>query len=508
MGLSTASTQQLRRLRVRVLILITLLSIAVVAVFSAAVLRLDQQRRAEATDAELAAATARVASAVGGLGLDAFATDLSPLLDDSVVVVTQPPIDPFEAIIDSGREDEIVYPTEEEVKAFIEDFYYQQDSATQDELLASSGSFELSRNERIEVLFDQPPPNVYDAAEGMLLLDIAAEAGIELSNPPTVSLTASSILSPDLALDATRQAERHGPESLNLVEGLQVKAVRLGQPPDGAIYVLAAADPATDAANHADVRRGIFAIAIALTGVAAMLAWFVAGRAIQPTADALSQQEQFLANAAHELRTPITAIRTRVEAPHTTPDEALDTIQRVTTLAIGMSQLTDDLLTLAQMDANRIELTTTPTRLDALVEVLLDSDPRFRLLLTPVVADIDARLIERCISNLATNAALHGGATAMSPAEVTVDQTGVAITDNGPGLDTSLGNQAFDRFTTGPSSGGHGLGLPLSMWIARAHGGDLILENDPGRGVRAHLQLATTDPQAPSASHREPPSNP
>lgn len=81
-----------------------------------------------------------------------------------------------------------------------------------------------------------------------------------------------------------------------------------------------------------------------------------------------------------------------------------------------------------------------------------------------------------------------------------VDRTGVTVTDHGPGVHPNV--DVFERFASTRGSKGHGLGLPLARWIARAHGGDLTVGAGPGdRGARFHLRLPT-DAAATEAGSR------
>jgi two-component system sensor histidine kinase MtrB len=87
---------------------------------------------------------------------------------------------------------------------------------------------------------------------------------------------------------------------------------------------------------------------------------------------------------------------------------------------------------------------------------------------------------------------------------VVVDREGLTVTDHGPGIPDELLDTLFDRFLNRPGSPGHGLGLPLARWSARAHDGDLLATNrrDHGgrvTGARFTLQLPTrTPPQSGS----------
>ena len=252
--------------------------------------------------------------------------------------------------------------------------------------------------------------------------------------------------------------------------------------------VIVAVDPTESEADHARFRRTVIALAAGLVVAAAGAAWLISGRTIRPAARALGQQERFLADAAHELRTPIAAIRSTAEGIGTERDPS-ERLRRVAELAAEAGVLTDDLLTLAQMDADRVPLDREPTRLDFLVEAIIDGDPAFELRAEPVTRSIDASLLTRAIGNLLANARLHGGASSEQPAEVRVDAGAVTVTDRGPGFGDIDPETLFERFAS-TSPEGHGLGLPLARWIAEAHGGSLHAETGTdGTGARFVLSV-------------------
>ena len=136
--------------------------------------------------------------------------------------------------------------------------------------------------------------------------------------------------------------------------------------------------------------------------------YLLAGRSMRPTAVALEQQERLIADAAHELRTPVARIRAAAEgglAADEPPDEALE---RVVTLSGDAGQAIDDLLTLARMDAGRQEVSRESLRLDLLAEAVADRYEEVSVEAVPTVVEGDASLLGRAIDNLLRNAVQHG----------------------------------------------------------------------------------------------------
>ena len=241
-------------------------------------------------------------------------------------------------------------------------------------------------------------------------------------------------------------------------------------------------------ADRAALRRQVLGFSAAMVIGSAAAAWFVAGRAVRPVAAALAQQERFIADAAHELRTPVAAMRTAAEAALRADgdDETAATLAR---LSARTATLTDDLLALARMDAERVDLDRSPLRLDLLVDAAVDGMEAVRITTTPTIVDGDDGLLERAILNLAHNAVDHGEATAEAPAEIRVGADGVTVADRGPGVADAQQARIFERFSSRPGSTGHGLGLPLTRWIARAHGGEVTHHARQGGGSVFTLRL-------------------
>jgi signal transduction histidine kinase len=202
---------------------------------------------------------------------------------------------------------------------------------------------------------------------------------------------------------------------------------------------------------------------------------FVAGRAIRPALRALEQQEALLADAAHDLRTPLTTLRTLAETALQDPGQRADLLPRTVTLSVRMGAIVDDLLTRARLAAGVEQLELRPLRLDQLVETLVEEmGADVRLESEPSVVRADPDLLRRAVANLIENAVSHGRPASGGEAtvRVRVDVGQVTVADDGPGIDPAAAKKIFDRFQSG--SGSSGLGLAISRWIAHAHGGTLV----------------------------------
>ena len=229
---------------------------------------------------------------------------------------------------------------------------------------------------------------------------------------------------------------------------------------------------------------------------------------------------RFVADASHELKTPLTVMRAGVERaltdPRTAP-EALGPLDETLQEVRRMTELVDALLTLARVDEGRLELHTEPTDLRALLaEVhetgqMLGEEAGLTVVLEvpgePVVADVDAGRVRQLLMNLMTNAVKYtlAGGTIWLSLSATADTVTVAVRDTGIGIAPGDVGRVFDRFwradTARSRTGerpGIGLGLSIGKWIAEAHGGSLGVTSRPGRGSTFTLTIPRTrgTPQA------------
>ena len=236
----------------------------------------------------------------------------------------------------------------------------------------------------------------------------------------------------------------------------------------------------------------------ALVCCAAAVGHLLSGRAMRPALRGLGQQEQFLAEAAHELRTPLATLRLVVER-NGSSDEALRLVDRLSRLVTG-------LLARARLEsgAQRVELV--PLRLDQLVETTVEELPDHESVTVtaePVVVRGDPDLLAQAVRNLVENAQRHGG-PAGSPVEVGVTPGLVTVRDHGDGVPLADRERVFARGVTGTGPG-TGAGLAIVRWVAGLHHGTARLTDAPGGGLLAELRLPTDAPPASSSSSHEGP---
>jgi two-component system sensor histidine kinase MprB len=219
----------------------------------------------------------------------------------------------------------------------------------------------------------------------------------------------------------------------------------------------------------------------------------------------VTAQRQLVADASHELRTPVTSLRTNIEVLLSGAELEEEDRNRLLADVVEQSEelgtLVSDLIEVARGDApptNVEEL-----RLDRLAEDAVDRARRnapqveFVEHLSAVNVRGDAERLTRAINNLLDNAALHAGHG--GPVEVTVDDTGVTVRDHGDGIADADLPHVFDRFYRGANSRsrqGSGLGLAIVSQAAAQHHGTATVANAPDGGAVFTLRLPTSAPAA------------
>lgn len=248
-------------------------------------------------------------------------------------------------------------------------------------------------------------------------------------------------------------------------------------------------------------------VALVGLGVATLLSgalgWVISGRVIRPMEAATASRRRFIANAAHELRTPLSAMRTALdvtlskqpEPTHGQLSEAADSVSRSVDQATA---IVEALLTLSAAEVSlrgRTEVDLAPAAEDALEAVAaeitrrgleIDADTQ------PALTVGDRVLIERLVGNLLENAVRHnteGGAIELR----TCERDGAAelvVINTGPELDPELVPTLFEPFARGErtgAAGGVGLGLSIAQAIADRHGAAIHASARDGGGLEVRV---------------------
>ncbi|MFF1644796.1 MtrAB system histidine kinase MtrB [Streptomyces sp. NPDC058240] len=233
---------------------------------------------------------------------------------------------------------------------------------------------------------------------------------------------------------------------------------------------------------------------------------------IQQLEELSRMQRRFVSDVSHELRTPLTTVRMAADVIH----EARSDFDPVTARSAELlgdqldrfESLLSDLLEISRFDAGAAALEAEPIDLRQVVRrVIGGAEPlaerkgtRIRVVgdEQPVIAEADARRVERVLRNLVVNAVEHGeGRDVVVRMGVAGGAVAVAVRDYGVGLKPGEATRVFNRFwradpARARTTGGTGLGLSIAVEDARLHGGWLQAWGEPGGGSQFRLTLPRT----------------
>lgn len=386
-----------------------------------------------------------------------------------------------------------------------------------------------------------------------LVLEIRADDGSIVAASEDLAggqLAAGIDLAAVPALGAGIARHRHAIFPLDSA-GLEVAAVAVRHPGDGRVYVLVAgAGRSVVERSLGALRRPALTLVPLLLGVAAAGGWWLARRALSPVAAmaeqarqmganrlerrlvvdnpddelgalaktfnelldrlqwAFDQTRQFMADASHEVRTPVGVIRSGAAVALTPPvtlDECVETLEIIADQTERMSRLVDDMFFLARADAGARDVhAREPVDLDELVAACLRTAAPLAAERGVGLAGLDAPVpdavclgdrarLEQMLMNLVVNGINHvrqGDSVHVALRRVDGSGPGVLcieVRDSGPGIPADQRESVFERFrrldpSRSRDTGGSGLGLPIARWIAEAHGGSIVLSEAAGGG--------------------------
>ena len=220
---------------------------------------------------------------------------------------------------------------------------------------------------------------------------------------------------------------------------------------------------------------------------------------------AVEREREFVADAGHELRTPLALLRTELELAlrhGESVEELRESLRSASEEADRLTQLAEDLLVIARSDRGELPLRREPVDVASL---LADVAARFewraaeagRKLGVGGVAgmaiDADRMRLEQALGNLVDNALRHGAGTVRLEASLESDGRAVlSVRDEGPGFPAELLPHVFERFSRGDAGrtgAGAGLGLAIVQTIAAAHGGVAVASNARRGGAEVAIVL-------------------
>jgi signal transduction histidine kinase len=224
-----------------------------------------------------------------------------------------------------------------------------------------------------------------------------------------------------------------------------------------------------------------------------------------------AQKDRFLANAAHELRTPISNIKTRLYLIRRQPENAADHLDVLETVSDNMSELVEDLLDVVRFERKAIRLHRKRLVLQELIrDVIAVPQPevdhrQIRLAVEtpaePLAVFGDWRRLTQVVTKLIANAihySAEGGQVSVRLAPEN-GQAAIHVGDSGPGIAPDQLPYVFQPFFRAKegNSEGLGLGLAIAQQIVELHGGTLAAESEVGRGSVFTVRLALAEGEVP-----------
>jgi signal transduction histidine kinase len=219
---------------------------------------------------------------------------------------------------------------------------------------------------------------------------------------------------------------------------------------------------------------------------------------------AIDHERRFVADASHELRTPVALLRTELELALRRPRSAEEltlAIRSALDETVRLSRLADDLLLLARAEEGSLPLRRERMELTELFEGVAvrfanrarETGRHVRAVPTTAYVEGDPVRLEQALNNLVDNALTYGAGEVVIFADPKNGAIELHVADNGTGFDEAFLNRAFDRFSRADEARGHagaGLGLSIVQLIADVHGGSVAAANRPNGGADVWLTLA------------------
>ena len=283
---------------------------------------------------------------------------------------------------------------------------------------------------------------------------------------------------------------------------VRVHAERFTSAKGGVLVAAVAADRSELEDQFASLIRAFAAAAVAALLLVGGGGYLLVRQSTAPIERSMEQMRRFMADAAHELRTPITTLRTRAEvaiAGDRDPARDAMTLQAVAREAARLGDIAGDLLTLARADAGERPVAREPVFLDDAVAGAVDT---VRALADSKGVRLDVARFEearivgdpaliRQLLLIVLDNAIKFTAAGGSVRLETATQDGraeVVVQDSGIGIPADQLPHVFERFYRGDAARrqaeGAGLGLAIARWIADAHGARVELQSEPGKGTR------------------------
>ena len=260
------------------------------------------------------------------------------------------------------------------------------------------------------------------------------------------------------------------------------------------------------------IELALVAMILLGVGLVGCASWWLAGLAMRPVEQSYQQMQQFTADAAHELRTPLAALQAIVQTALRSTDltlaESRAAFQILNRQNHRLSKLVQDLLVLSQLDQQAETQNFVPCCLNSLIQELVDEFAALamaaQIQLTAVLPDqpdqaevvADTEQLYRAIANLLSNAIRYTSAQGKVTVRLSYSHSHavIQVEDTGIGISAADQSQIFNRFFRvdqgrSQEQGGSGLGLAIVQAIVQRHRGSLSLISELGQGSQFTVLL-------------------
>lgn len=323
---------------------------------------------------------------------------------------------------------------------------------------------------------------------------------------------------PERVATMARDAVRNGNATVVFAEGdrpLRAHAERVALSSGRSVAAVAIADEVEIEDRYASLIAVFGTAALAALVLVAIGGWLLARQSTAPVEQSVAHMRRFMADAAHELRTPISVVRSRADVAlqrERDGEEYTRALSGIASEAERLGGIVEDLLMLARADAGERPIERRRVFLD---DIVLDAADAARVIaerknvrlevaeFEEAAVDGDAALLRQLAIILLDNAIKFTPAGGRVSVAVSAVATGAAlsVSDSGVGIAPAHLPHVFERFYRGDpartrerssetnASEGVGLGLSIARWIADEHDGAITIESAPGAGTTVRVQF-------------------
>ena len=347
-----------------------------------------------------------------------------------------------------------------------------------------------ARAREVSGLVDQvgpslPPPGGAALEADEQVTQILRADGTVVAASPSAEVT---ILDPgrlQAALAGPITWDRPGDDLLD--EDLRLLAIPLTKPSGTYVIVVGTSLDERNEPLTALLVAEVVGLAVAVLA-AGGAGYAIAGLALRPVREALQRERRFVAEASHQLRTPLAIITSEVELAQLAPadpEAQAATLHSIGEEAQRMARLADQLVLLAAGDEQRMVGPREPVEVAELLQAAAGRysaraaalDRSITVWADPgLMVPADQGRLEVALDSLVENALQHGAGDVELRGSVTDREVVLSVRDRGPGFPATVAVEAFDRFRRGSRSSGTGLGLAIVQAVARAHGGQATID--------------------------------